>query len=311
MFLKTLYILAASFLLVLPASYPACAVDNLIAAVMSSDQPRYREAHNAFLRSMAARGYNATKMKVILQTPNPDHFSLHNAFRKVVAYQPSLIIAYGTSAAEAAAEQSKKMPVVSVDIYSSEEPVAGVFGVSSRVPIKKLLKASQQIGSFRRIGVVYNSQEIGSKRQLDDIRKNAAQQGMRVTGANVNTSAGLDYQLAALMKKVDLIFVTESSVVCRDFERIVSLAKGNGIPVISTMPDAAQRGALASLEISPQEQGNVAADMAVRILEGATVGHLPLLPPNRVELHINLRVAKELELVVPLQTLSEANNIIH
>lgn len=286
------------------------AAGKVIAAMTSSDLPRYREAHRAFVKSMASRGYAMPEIEIILQTPNADPLSWSNTIRKFNAYHPAMIVAYGAPAAQAAMRESEGIPVVAVDMYAPEQPVKGTRGVSSRVPMITLLKTAQTIRPTHRVGVIYTAREIGSQRQLNDVRKYAEQLGMTVTDGSVASPAALDALLATMINKVDVIVVTESSVACRQFERIVARAKTRNVPVISTMPDAAEKGALVSLEINPQEQGHLAADVAARILEGAKPDHLTLLSPRRTDLIINMRTARAMGITIPFTVLGSATRLL-
>ena len=282
----------------------------VIAAVMSSAQPRYHEVHRAFVNSMSARGYAVATKNIILQTPNPDPISWSNTIRKFNAYKPDLIIAYGAPAAMTALRESEGIPVVSADVYAAESPEKGMCGASSRVPMITLVKMLKDIRPFQRIGVIYNSREIGSQRQSDDIKKAAAQLGISVTESNVASEAVFSKGLNALLGHSDVIIVTESGLASGHFKRIVASAKSRNLPVASLMPDSAEQGALVSLEISPQEQGHLAAEVAVRVLEGANPEHLTLLKPRRVDLVINLKIAGELGITVPFGLLGRATRVI-
>jgi len=297
----------------LAANWPAAesrAAKAVIAAVLSSDQPRYREAHKSFLKTLEGRGYTSATTEVILQSPNPDPLSWSNSIRKISVFRPDVIVAYGAPVAQVATKEARGIPVISVDTYAAEQHASGFCGVSSRVPLFTLLKTVQSIRTFRRIGVVYSSREIGSQRQLDDIRKHSSPLGLRVTEGNVVSASDLDNVLATMQDSVDVIFVTESSFACRSFSKIISRTKSRKIPVISTMPEAADKGALVSLEISSQEQGQMAAETAIRILEGASATSLPLLNPHRIEMIINQRVAREMGLEVPIPVLGIATRVI-
>lgn len=289
---------------------PGHAANKVIAAMMSSDQPRYREAHKALIKALSAHGYTSANTEIILQTPNPDPLSWSNTVRKFNAYRPDLIVAYGASASQVAMREAKGIPVVSVDVYTSEQPVRGTCGVSSRVPMVTMLKILQEIRPYRRIGVIYNSREIGSVRQLEDLKKSAAQLGMQVVGANAASAAAVDAALTALLDKIDVIVATECGIVYRQLERIVARAKARNIPVVSTIPEASEKGALVSLEISPQEQGTLAAGVALRILEGARTEQLSLLTPRRVDLIINMHIAHDMGITIPFPVLGNATRIV-
>jgi putative ABC transport system substrate-binding protein len=228
---------------------------------MSSDQPRYHEVHRAFVNSMNARGYALATKNIILQTPNPDPISWSNTIRKFNAYRPDLIVAYGASAAMTALRETEGIPVVSADVYVAESPFKGMCGASSRVPMVTLVKALKDIRPFQRIGVICNSREIGSQRQSDDIKKAAMQLGMGVTEVNAASEAAFSKGLNELLERCDVIIITESGIASSHFKRIIAAAKSRNIPVASLMPDSAEQGALVSLEISPQEQGHLAAEI--------------------------------------------------
>jgi putative ABC transport system substrate-binding protein len=131
-----------------------------------------------------------------------------------------------------------------------------------------------------------------------------------VVEGSVSTATVLDAELSRLLDKCEAVIVTEGGVFAQQFERIISRSKDRKIPIVSTMPDAAERGAIVSLEINPQEQGYLAAEMAVRVLEGAKTGFLPLVPPHRIDLVINMRQAREIGIEIPLSAQRRATRLI-
>lgn len=281
-----------------------------IAVMMSSDQSRYHEAHRSFIKSMIARGYSQQVGEILVQTPNPDQLSWSNTVRKFNAYRPRVIVAYGAPAANVAMKESDGIPVVSVDYYALSKPVKGICGVSSRVPVVTLLKTLQDIKPFRRVGILYSGREAGSQRQAEDIRRAVLQLGATVLDGHFATSAALDAGLNGFIDKVDVVIATESSIVYRALPRIIERAKSHSVPVVSTIPDAAEKGALLSLEINPQEQGHLAAEIVVRILEGASPEHLSLLMPKRIDLILNMRMARELGITPSFSVLNSATRVI-
>jgi putative ABC transport system substrate-binding protein len=176
--------------------------------------------------------------------------------------------------------------------------------------LNTLKESREYIRPYRRIGVIYNSREIGSLRQFEEVRRHAPRYDLVLAEANVASVAALESSLASLIEHSDVIIATESGVVARQFSKIVAHAREHGVPVVSTMPGAAGKGALVSLEISPEEQGHLAADMVSRILEGANPANLSLISPRRVELIVNLRAARELGLNIPFNVLGGATRVI-
>lgn len=281
-----------------------------IAAIMSSDQPRYREAHLSFVKSIAAHGYASPPTEIILLTPNSDPLSWGAEVRKLNSSRPDLIVTYGAPASLTAVREAVGIPVVSADVFASEQPVKGVCGVSSRVSMVTLLKSLLEIRPYRRIGVLYAPREYGSQQQLDEVKKFAVKLGISVMEGSVSTAAVLNTELNRLLDKCEAVIVTEGGLFAKQFESIISRSKTRKIPIVSTMPDAAERGAIVSLEINPQEQGYLAAEMAVRVLEGAQTEFLPLVPPHRIDLVINMRQAREIGIEIPLAVQRSATRLI-
>ncbi len=298
---------------------PVQAEQRLVVVILTSDISRYQEAYQAFVKTFASEGYDQSNVDIVLQTPNPDPISWANSARKASAIGADLIVTYGTPVTLAAMRESADIPIVFADVYDPVE--AGISssmtgtnrnicGVSSKVPLVTLVKAVMEIKPVRSLGVLYNSREPGSVVQLKEIKRLAAQFGFSVVDANVTSAVNLDAALNHLLSKVDCLYVSESSTACQGFEKIVSRAGVKNIPVISQMPSAAVKGALASLEISTVEQGQVAADYAVKVLNGKKPALMNIGTPKKVELVINLQVARKLGLHVPFQVLSIATRVL-
>ena len=295
-------------LLLLPSSTPASG--KVIGAFLSSDLPRYREAHRQVLKALAAHGFSSST-EVIVQTPNPDPQSWGNAIRKLTAYGADVVIAYGASAVETALKEGDGRPVVAADAVLGEgTPDSELCGITARVPMVTLLRVLQEIRPQQRVGVLYNSREVGSLRQLEEVRRAARQMNIIVLEGNAGTPGAVENATSSLLAKVDSLIITDSSVVCRQFDRIVARCRSARVAAATTLPDGAERGALLSLEVSPTEQGDVAGHMAVRLLEGARPAQLGIKQPRKIELVLNLKVAHDIQLAVPFQVLGTTTRVL-
>jgi putative tryptophan/tyrosine transport system substrate-binding protein len=291
-----------------------------VAALLTCDLPRYREAHKAFVKALVLKGYDQSNVEVITQTPNPDPISWANSIRKFNAIGADIIVSYGAPATQVALRETNDIPVVFADVYGPVETGLAksmastghnMAGVSSKIPLVTLIKTAMDLKPIRSMGVVYTSREEGSMVQLRELRKIAAQSGIALTVVNLAGASGLDAALATLFAaRVDCIYVSECTAGSRGFEKIVHRASEMKIPVLSQMPGAAQKGALISMEADPAEQGQIAADYAARILGGKKAIQLPVATPKKVELIVNLKIARALELHVPFPVLSAATRVL-
>ena len=307
-------------LLLMVAAVPSHAARKLVAAVLTSDLPRYREAHKAFTRALAQKGYDQSNIEIITQSPNPDPISWANTIRKFNAIGADIIITYGAPVTLAAMREADNTPIVFVDVYGPVEtgitrsmslPGGNVTGISSKVPMVTLIKTAQEVKPIRNLGVLYNSREIGSVVQLKEIKRVAAQMGFAVVEMNVSSTTMLDNALGSLLSShVDWVYLSESTPVNRSFEKIVRRANEYKIPIMSHIPDAAEKGALIALEINSLEQGQLAGDYAVKILAGKKPAHMPISTPKKIDLIVNLKVARSLDLHVPIQVLNVTTRVL-
>ncbi|MBJ6727615.1 ABC transporter substrate-binding protein [Geomonas sp. Red875] len=291
-----------------------------MAVLLTCDLPRYRDAHKAFMKALVAKGYDQSNVEVITQTPNPDPISWANSIRKFNAIGANLIVTYGAPATAVAVREAADIPIVFADVYGPVE--AGVAksmqsagknlaGVSSKVPLVTLVKTASELKTVRSIGVLYNAREEGALVQLREMTRIATQLGAALTAVNLGGRTGVDQGLATLFAaKVDYIYVSECTAASRGFDKIVHRATEQKIPVLTLMPGGAARGALISLEADPAEQGQAAADYAARILAGRKAGQLPVITPKKVELVVNLKVARSLDLHVPFPVLAAATKVL-
>ncbi len=298
---------------------PSFAGRIFVAAVLTSDIPRYQEAYRAFVRGLAAKGFGEGEVEFITQTPNPDPISWANSVRKFNALKPDLLVTFGAAATISATQESVRVPIVFADVYgpvetgisrSMSKTGGNLCGVSSKVPMATLIKTMVAIRPVKTLGILYNRRERGSYVQMQEIKRLAAQQGFAVVEANVPVASGLDTALGHLLARCDCVFVSESSVVNRSLERIVHRATAARVPVISLVPDSAEKGALLTLEASPVEQGLLAASHAAKILQGNRPGELAVLTPRKVDLVLNLHSAKALDVQIPFRVLSVATKVL-
>ena len=311
--------IALLLLLAFSAPVSAEAAGMMVAAVLTGDLPRYRQAHQAFLKALAQKGYDNSNVEIILQTPNPDPLSWANTIRRFKAIDADIIVTYGAPATLAAIREADDIPVVFVDVYGPVETGISrsmittgrnLTGISSKVPLVTLVKTVKELKPIWKMGVLYSSSEAGSLAQLQEMKEIARQLGFTVVAANVASVAGVDKATRAILPKVDCLYVSECTAGDLGFMKIINMARDSKVPVISLTPEAAEKGALVSMEISPAEQGQLAGEYVSSILGGKKAAQLRLSIPKKIELIINMRVARSLYLDVPLQALNVATRVL-
>lgn len=298
---------------------PAQAKEQFVAVVITGDLPRYKEAHEAFVKVLRAGGLTEEKVRIYVQTPNPDPMSWVNSIRKAVGVGADLIVTYGAPASLAAKKESRNIPVLFADVY---DPVAlgivkdlvvpggEITGVSGKTPLETLIKAYWEIHPAKKMGVLFSSDDKGSVLQVEQLEALARNHGFMILKQDVKRPDGVPEALHALAGQVDCLFAAESAVLNLRLDEITDFSVQKKLPLISQTPGLSDRGALITLEADPSEQGQLVAVYALQILSGKKAHTLPVFTPKKVSLVINLKVAEKLNLKVPFQALSMATRVI-
>jgi putative ABC transport system substrate-binding protein len=106
-------------------------------------------------------------------------------------------------------------------------------------------------------------------------------------------------------------FLVASSGILFPSRRLVSeLARKHSLPAIAAFKEFPQAGLLMSYGPDLPDINRRAADYVDKIIKGAKPGDLPIELPNKFELVINLKTAKQLDLTIPQSLLLRADEVI-
>ena len=93
-------------------------------------------------------------------------------------------------------------------------------------------------------------------------------------------------------------------------KKILQLAAQGHIPAIHPTEEWANSGGLMSYAANRADLSRRAAIYVDKILKGAKPAELPVEQPRKFELVINLKTAKEIEIVIPENILARADRVI-
>jgi putative tryptophan/tyrosine transport system substrate-binding protein len=298
-------------------TFPHCAWagDRLISVIMTGNLERYQAVQRVFLENL-----ESTNLKVYTQTPNPDPLSLANSIRKAVAIDSDLIVTYGAQAAMAAQNEAGTVPVLFADVY---DPVnlglvncqgkssCNISGISASTPIRTLIRTLVDLGPGNtKIAALFSSNDPGSVYQCMQLKNFAAGLSFQVTEYDLISSRELDSILAEIARDKRILFVSDSALVQKFAERVMVVARDNHLLVISQVPELCDKGALLTLEPGLAEQGARLADYVNSALSGTPISGMPVITPHKVDLVLNLEVAKQHQLTISLETLNRATRIV-
>ncbi|NOR49821.1 MAG: hypothetical protein GQ530_02145 [Desulfuromonadales bacterium] len=288
----------------------------LIAVIMANSQQRYQDIHTVFVEN--SRNFCSENCQIYVQTPNADTMSLRNSVRKAVALGAEMIVTYGPAATLAGKAEVPPIPMIFAAVYDpvqlgliSAKSKTGrkLTGIRGDAPIQALFKYFIQATQARKLVVLYN---INSQEGL--LQKTALQASGEKKGVAVIPLAVKDKDHITPLKEIpadaDGLFLACSEHADSYLDDVLEFAAVRKLPVITQRAGAAELGAFMVLETSAAEQGEKLAEMAELILAGKKIDEIPMYKPRQVAFVINLKVAKEYGIHVPLQTLTVASRVV-
>ena len=295
------------------------AEQQFVASVITGDLQRYRNAHDAFMKILRAGGMSEDKVKVHVQSPNPDAMSWANSIRKAVGGGADLIITYGAPVTLVAKKEAKGIPLLFADVY---DPVAlgivkdltvtggEISGIASTTPIETLARTLVEIQAPKVILALFSSTEQGSLLQAKRMEEQGTKFGFSVIKVDVKSREAARQAIIEAKGKPEAVYITESVLLCQGLQELIKTANEKRLPVLTQIPESGDKGALLTLEADPVEQGQLLAVHALQVLGGQKVFTLPVRTPKKVALVVNMKVAEELGIKIPFQTLSLATRVI-
>jgi putative ABC transport system substrate-binding protein len=116
--------------------------------------------------------------------------------------------------------------------------------------------------------------------------------------------------LIVVEEKADAVIVGQAALLQRNSDGLAALAVRYRLPAIYGSRASAAVGGLISYGTNYSEAYRILGNYAGRILNGESAADLPVQQPTRVELIINLKVAKAIGIKIPGQLLARADEVI-
>lgn len=161
------------------------------------------------------------------------------------------------------------------------------------------------------IAALYNPGNPTNEAFLKDLRQRATSIGMSVEAIAVRSRDDLEAAFAALpAHRPDLIQVISDSGLYDLIDRIAALALMHRLPAFATSPEFTRFGGLLGYGASREALIFRSTYFVKRILDGANPGDLPVEQPSKIELWINLKIAKALDLTIPAALIATADEVV-
>lgn len=196
-------------------------------------------------------------------------------------------------------------------ISTSGNNLTGVSTLSLELTAKRLEMLTRMIPAARKIAIPFNPEDRFSQEVVKQTYRAAEKLKLELVECRGRTAEEVRASLAALGREsVDAVFAIPDVLINNQVAALSAIARERRLPYMVHIRSLVERGALASYGINTFQIGKQAARLADKIFNGARPADIPIETPRKLELVVNLKVAKEIGLVVPNHVLREADTIL-
>ena len=275
----------------------------------------------------------------IIRDANRDKTRLSDFVREAKELKVDLVVTWGTSVTVgmigtlADSDPAKHIADIPVVFMIVADPVgAGIIendgssgrtnitGTLNRVPEEVQMKAIRAYRYFKRLGIIYNTNELNSVLNLKKLRKLARKMRFDLSERSVDLNENGKPILASVPQKIQelkdrnvtFIYVGSSSFLMRHRDFLTNSAIEQRVPIVSAYEEMARKSnALLAVASRYYSVGKLAGFQAKKILVNKLAPiDLPILSLSRYSYVVNMETARKLKLYPPIKVLRYAE-IVH
>jgi putative tryptophan/tyrosine transport system substrate-binding protein len=290
-----------------------------------AEDDREAQAQNlAFLQGLQQLGWtDGRNVRIDTRWTAGDPARARKYAAELLALEPDLVLAVGTTVLGLLLEATRRVPIVFVQVT---DPVGGGFVASLALPggnatgflmfeysmAGKWLELLKEISpSVTRVAVLRNPTITSGVGQFGAIQSVAPSLGVELRPIDVRDVNEIENGVAAFAGASNAgLIVTSGGQQNLHRKLIITLAARHKLPAVYSDRSFVAGGGLMSYGPNFLDLYRHAAGYVDRILKGEKPADLPVQAPTKFDLVINLKTAKALGLTVPPSLLARADEMI-
>jgi len=292
-----------------------------VLSLMSREQdPRLEQ----FRRALAQLGHVEGRNLIIECRTSEDRTErLPALVNDLLERKVEVIVAAQTAAIDAARRQTSTVPIVFVNAFDPvgngfaktlARPGMNMTGVSNNVPNiapRQLELVRLAVAHADRIAVVLNHRNRATAQARREYEEAGAKLAIDLRVIQAGTTEQLLAAIgAARSLGVQALVVQADGIFFQSRAAFVQSLAAQRLPALFTQVQNVEAGGLMSYGPDISESYRRGAYYVDRLLKGAKAAELPIEPPSKIELCINLKAASALGLSLPDRLLKQADRIL-
>jgi len=321
-FIRLLGSAAAAWPLAARAQQPAMPVIGYLGA---QSPAAFASRVRAFRQGLGETGYvEGRNVAIEFRWAEGQHDRLSALAADLIGRQVAVIVAPGGAPAALAAKLATTTipivfemgadPIAMGLVGSLNRPEGNLTGVSSlnvEVTPKRLEILHEMVPAAAVVAVLVNPTSPTADSQLRNLQAAARALGLQLHVLYASTERDFDTVFVTLLQlRAGGLVVASDGFFATHSEQLAALTVRHAVPAIHQSRDFSIAGGLMSYGGNFVESHRQAGVYTGRILKGEKPADLPVQLVTKVELFINLKVAKTLGVTVPLPLLGRADEVI-
>jgi putative ABC transport system substrate-binding protein len=280
--------------------------------------------YDAFVQGMRDLGYvEGRNLEIHWRLADGDYKRLGPLANELVRIKPEVVVAHGTTAAQAMQHASREIPIVFVSVNdpvgtglaaSLGRPGANLTGVSNMISDlsqKQVEVMRAAIPRLARAAILLNPENDSHRSILAQVQQATQRFGVQALVVNARTLNEIRSGFSRMAKeRADAALIATDAFFLGQLKQIAAIALQSRLPSIYGTREYALEGGLMGYGPNLLEVYRRAASYVDRIFKGAAPAELAIEQPTQVELFINLKTARELRIAVPQPLLLRADRVI-
>ena len=277
-----------------------------------------------FLEGMRALGYVEGQNLVLEYRGAEGQYERFPDFvAELVRLKVDVMVTEVTAAALAAKQATTTIPIVLVGVSdpvrsglvaSLARPGGNITGLSvlqPEVPGKQLEILKEALPTVSRVAILWNPANPSGALMVRETDVAAQALGVQVHHVEARGPDAFDSAFAAMTSAhAGALLVVPDPMFRLHRSRLAELAATSRLPTMHNAREFVEAGGLFSYGASRSDVSRRAATYVDKILQGAKPADLPVEPPTKLELVMNLKTAQALGLTIPPALLSRADEVI-
>lgn len=248
------------------------------------------------------------KAEIDLKNAQGDIPTTISISEKFASDKVDLIYAIATPAAQSAKQVTKDIPIlfsavtdpVKAEIVADwKNPGANVTGTSDMATtlLQQLQMFKKIDPNIKTIGILYNTSEANSEIQIEEVKKLAPGEGLKVVTVGVSNVNELPQAIDSILSKVDALYNVSDNLVASSVELVTSKLIEKNMISVSAEESQVGGGILITNGLSYYELGKQTAQMAKDILvDGKDPSSIPVGKAEKTVTTVNMKTLKALGL---------------